>query len=85
MISKTFFTAALCAAAANAIKIEDYETETAPASEASHEHEVMPPEEMDHVIQDSYPELTDEEANQLFHDYFKHEEEGSEEFEATAG
>ena len=85
MISKTFFTAALCAAAANAIKIEDYETETAQASEASHAHELMPAEEMDHVIQDSYPELTDEEANQLFHDYFKHEEEGSEEFVETTG
>ena len=61
MISKTFFTAALCAAAANAIAIQDYELE--PAQPAEPSHDTMPVEEMDHVVEDSYPELTAEEVN----------------------
>jgi len=64
MISKTLFTAALCAAAANAIRMdaeEDYELESAKDAE---------PLPMDQIIADDYPELTADEVNELFADYF---------------
>ena len=66
MNSKTFFTAALCAAAANAISIDSYELESTDLTGEElmgNSAEQMPMEEMDHVIHDSYPELDAEEVN----------------------
>ena len=64
MISKTFFTAALCAATAYATDIDEPELEQTIAKP-----ELDDMEDLDQMIEECFSELDDEEIENLIHDY----------------